>query len=422
MSNKKQIVRISKKYLTAIVGSLLVMAFNFFSNAQNQIQSQSLSLTNTTIPPHTIDVIDLIQKTSFGSIVVKSDTIAKQQGKLYISVLPAIGYSLNTAWAASVGANGAFYTDAVDKENLSVVNISPTITIKNQFITPVQSNIWTTGNNYNILGNWMFYHFPENTYGLGGHTNPSQADPIDYNLILLRQTILKSIGADIFAGIGADLDYHYQITEKKSVIGIISDFDKYGKANHSSSSGITLNFLYDTRRNPINPSIGNYLNIVFRQNLQIIGSDLNWNSLLIDARKYISLNSDTRYLLCFWSYNWLTLGGNPPYLDLPSTAWDTYSNQGRGYIQSRFRGKDLLAFETEYRFPLTHNQLVGGVVFANLQSVTDWPSNKFEVVWPGFGAGLRMKINKHSNTNVALDYAIGLEGSRGFFVNLGEVF
>jgi len=29
--------------------------------------------------------------------------------------------------------------------------------------------------------------------------------------------------------------------------------------------------------------------------------------------------------------------------------------------------------------------------------------------------GLRLKLNKHSNTNLAIDYAVGMNGSRGFF-------
>jgi hypothetical protein len=62
------------------------------------------------------------------------------------------------------------------------------------------------------------------------------------------------------------------------------------------------------------------------------------------------------------------------------------------------------------------------VIFANAQSVSEWPSNKFDTVLPGAGLGLRIKVNKHSNTNVAIDYGFGAGGSNGLFVNLGEVF
>jgi hypothetical protein len=148
----------------------------------------------------------------------------------------------------------------------------------------------------------------------------------------------------------------------------------------------------------------------------------NYWSLTIDLRRYFKpfVNSDN--ILALWSYNWFTFNGNVPYLNLPSRAWDAYSNMGRGYIQSRFRGKNLLYVETEYRFSITRNGFLGGVVFANAQSVTDWPSNKFQTIYPAVGTGIRIKINKHSNTNVCIDYAFGLNGSNGLFINLGEVF
>jgi hypothetical protein len=35
---------------------------------------------------------------------------------------------------------------------------------------------------------------------------------------------------------------------------------------------------------------------------------------------------------------------------------------------------------------------------------------------------MRIKLVKHSSTNLCIDYGFGKDGSRGFFVNLGEVF
>ena len=126
--------------------------------------------------------------------------------------------------------------------------------------------------------------------------------------------------------------------------------------------------------------------------------------------------------MAFWSYNWLTFGGNAPYLDLPTTGWDASSNTGRGYIQGRFKSKNLVYGETEYRFKISRNGLLGGVTFVNAQSVTDWPSNQFNSIAVGAGAGIRLKFNKYSRSNVCIDYAFGQGGSQGVFVNLGEVF
>ena len=127
-------------------------------------------------------------------------------------------------------------------------------------------------------------------------------------------------------------------------------------------------------------------------------------------------------MLALWIYNNFTLKGKPPYLDLPSIGWDDYSNTGRGYVPGRFTGRNLIYFESEYRFGITHNGLLGGVVFGNAESILHNISNNVHTVIPGGGFGLRIKANKYSNTNIAIDYGFGIGGSRGFFFNLGEVF
>lgn len=85
--------------------------------------------------------------------------------------------------------------------------------------------------------------------------------------------------------------------------------------------------------------------------------------------------------------------------------------------------------EAEYRFVITSNRLLGGVVFANAQSVTELSvargvvqDGHFEKIAPAGGGGLRFNLNETSHTNLAIDYGFGLDGSRGLSLNLGEVF
>ncbi len=367
--------------------------------------------------------------------IFKEDTVPKtdsavlhKSGKLHTSLLPGAGYTLQTRFAGVIAANGAFYTDNDEHSNLSVVNAFFCYTQNKQIILPIQSNIWTKGNKFNLMGDWRFYAYPQYTYGLGGHTTSDDADLLNYKYITIHQTVSRSIGHDWLVGLGYNLDYHWNIQEA-GIAGETTDFQTYNKATQpkypnltSVSTGPSLNVLFDNRRNPIYPLRGSYLNVVYRPNFMFMGSNLNWQSLLVDYRKYFKVPGYKNSVLAFWTYAWLTLDGNPPYLDLPSTAWDTYSNIGRGYIQSRFRGRNLLYAESEYRFVMTRNGLFGGVVFVNAQSVSEWPGNNFNIVLPGAGLGIRVKVNKHSNTNVAIDYGWGTGGSGGLFINLGEVF
>ena len=127
---------------------------------------------------------------------------------------------------------------------------------------------------------------------------------------------------------------------------------RYGEASKSFSSGYTLDVKYDGRQNPINPPKGYYASVVYRNNSTFLGSDGNWQSMILDLRSYYKLSADSKNVLAFWSYDWFILRGTPPYLDLPASSWDEYANQGRGYIQSRFRGRnpDLPRIGISFRY------------------------------------------------------------------------
>ncbi len=351
------------------------------------------------------------------------DTIAEKQGKLHISALPVAGYTLQTGFAGVLSSNFAFYTSEHGQANLSTVLTSLTYSQYEQIIFPIQANIWTKGNKYNIITDWRYMKYPSLTYGLGGNTSTDSGYNIDYGYLRLHQAILKTVARDLYLGLGYDLDYFWNIQEIDPPTGKPTDFERYGLKPKEVASGVSVHFLFDSRRNPINPGKGNYASITYRPNFTLLGSDNNWQSLLLDFRKYITFPSHTHNVLAIWSYDWFTVGGGkPPYLLLPSTGWDAYSNTARGYIQGRYRSQNMLYLESEYRFGLSANGLLGGVVFANAQSFSEPNSGHYEYIAPGYGAGLRISLNKFSRTNLCIDYGWGSHGSGGFFVNLGEVF
>jgi hypothetical protein len=78
--------------------------------------------------------------------------------------------------------------------------------------------------------------------------------------------------------------------------------------------------------------------------------------------------------------------------------------------------------EAEDRFAISRNGLIGGVVFFNVESFKKNLAPSFNDFNPGFGTGIRIKLNKNSNTNICIDYGFGLHGSQGIAVNVGEVF
>lgn len=368
------------------------------------------------------DLIDIMAYLVKSPGLAKHNTLQKKTGRLHFSVAPGIGYTLSTGFAAIIASNSAFYTSDHDDAKISNIFADVVYTQNQQLITHIQGNIWTKGNRFNFINDWRYLKYPQQTFGLGGHTELKNAFDQDYSYLRLYQSLLRNVGPNLYAGLGYSLDYHWNVKETVLDSSLVSDAQAYGLSSKSVSSGFNINLLYDDRSNSINPDGGTYVNVLFRENLTALGSDHNWQSLRVDVRKYYRFPRNSENIIAFWSFNWLTLGGNPPYLDLPSTGWDPYNNTGRGYIQGRFRGKNMLYLESEYRFKISKNGLFGGVLFINAQSFSELATNRFEVIWPAGGGGLRFKFNKHSKTNIAIDYGFGAGGSQGFFVNLGEVF
>lgn len=367
-----------------------------------------------------LDLIDLVHIAIKHNFVSHTDSVKRANARVHGSVIPAAGYTQITGFAGVISGTMAFHVSKEHNLNQSNINLNLSYSQRNQAVFYIQPNIWTKYDKWNITADYRIMHYPQTTYGLGGHTRESDGYVIDAFYLKLYQTFMRHVYKDLYLGFGYDLDYHFRIQELTT--NTATDFKRYDGNVASISSGFTANILYDSRRNALNPRGGFYANIIYRLNYHDLGSDVNYSSLIADLRAYVPLTHDRRHLLALWSYNWLTFDANAPYLDMPSTGWDTYSNTGRGYIQSRFRGKNMLYFEAEYRFPILRNGFLSGVVFANAQSFTDYPSNRFTTIAPAAGGGLRFKLNKHSGANLCLDYAVGLNGSNGLSVNIGEVF
>ncbi|MFY8037084.1 MAG: BamA/TamA family outer membrane protein [Cyclobacteriaceae bacterium] len=368
------------------------------------------------------DLIDVAGQVLKAKWLTKHDTISKKSGRVYFSGAPSLGYSLTSNLAAIFVGDFAFFTSEEEDQKISIVYLDVLYTQKQQFVFRIQNNLWTKSNKLNIVSDWRYYWYPQKTYGLGIQSRLDDAVDQTYSYVRFHQSVLKSFKTNWYAGAGVAIDHHYSISQENGSQQLNEEIKRYGIGNQSTSSGLLFHLLYDSRINSINPWGGAYANFVYRPNFTFLGSDGAWQMVQVDLRRYVPFPKRSQNILAFWSYNWFTFGGNAPYLDLPATAWDASSNLGRGYIQGRFRSKNLVYLESEYRFRVSRNGLFGGVVFANAQSVTEWPSNNFNAIAVGAGAGMRIKFNKHSRANVCIDYAFGQGGSQGMFVNLGEVF
>ena len=406
--------------LTRFTHAFLVSGFWFTGQAQPDNLSRPES--SHTVPlTEQRDMLDVARKLfPFLHLKREDDTVTLPVGRTFVWVLPEAGYSLQTRLLAQLQGNIAYRRPGA---NVSTIIPAVAYSQNNQLFFATRINTWTRNNRFNWVGDVRVYKYPQATFGIGTSTKPTDERRIDFTYLRLYQTLLKRVSQNTYVGLGYHLDYHWNIRTltQENDLTTIPNYTA-GTQGRSVSSGVSLNFLYDGRINSQNPEPATYANVVVRPNFRFLGSEVNYQSLMVDIRTYFYLPSWSGALLALWSYNSFTFGGNAPYLDLPSTGGDMYENSGRGYLQGRFRGRNLLYQEAEYRFPITRNRLLGGVVFVNNQIASEALTNRLGPFAPGVGAGLRLTTNKFSRLNLAIDYGMGLNGSSGFFFNFGEFF
>jgi hypothetical protein len=245
---------------------------------------------------------------------------------------------------------------------------------------------------------------------------------------IAREKLYKEISKGLFVGAGLSWEYRVNIKNKDTADNATPSSvynNQHGfPQNHYSTTGFLFNVEYTTRDNPDRAYRGIYFDAGVRINQTWIGSTRNSMQLTTDIRKYISLSSShPEMVLALWNWGSYLLNGNIPYLELPGTAKDGTFRSGRGYTTQYFKGTQFNDTEAEFRFPILANKFFSGVLFGNLQTGNDEHGTKiFQVFQPGYGAGLRVLFNKNTRTNLALDYAFGRFGNKGFFLNLNEAF
>lgn len=385
------------------------------------IFSKNSSAQDSTKPNTPKDIVDIYH--SIFKPKNNENNSLRHTKKYQVAILPAVGYSLQTGWAGLVTANIGFKTSAEILQKQSSINTSITYSQYNQIIFPFQANIWSKGNKINYTTEFRYIKYPSDIYGLGGRTDPNQGYTVNFSGIKIHQSVQKEIAKNVALGLGIYYDNFWNIEALDSLRKNIANRLSHKLQTAERAVGIAIKATYDSRLNQINAKQGMYGSIVFRPNFTFLGSEENWNNLQTDIRYYLPFPKTTQNILAFWNYNVVTIGNTTaPYLMLPSTGWDDTYNTGRGYIQGRYRGKDMYYFETEYRIHVTKNDFLNAVVFGNAQKFSGELSKAYTSFKIGYGAGLRIKLNKFSHTNICLDYGFGENASKGLFVNIGEVF
>lgn len=336
-------------------------------------------------------------------------------------VFPTLGS--NPALGVSFGALTSVtnYWGDPTTTALSSILISTAFTTKRQLLLVARSDYYTPNDAWHLSGDWRYYDFMERTHGLGSNRANVPSVEVGYDWYRFHQVVSRPLWGGLEVGVGYHLDARRNILARDEP----QDLGSGGVGINTGSttwSGVSLNLIYDRRDHPLNPERGVLGRASYSFYRADFGSDTNWDNLQLEGRMYQRLTGFRRQVLSVWGVAWLTRAGQPPYFDLPSVGWDTYGRTARGYRAGRFRGRDWVYAEVEYRGDLMRNGLLGGVAFVNTSRFSDPTTDEHQRVAHAAGIGIRLKLDKERRSNLALDVAWGRGGSNGVFLAVNEAF
>jgi len=322
---------------------------------------------------------------------------------------PVITYAPETNLSFGIGMKGLFkMRGSGDETRTSNIPLSVQYTIENKYLFFSGFEIFSPQERYMLTGNIRIQSFPSLYFGVGQDTPKSNEEEFAYSQILIEPILLKNLfRKHLFFGGG--IRYNRISGMEVEPEGLLGLSEQSG-ASGSTSSGIQLAIIFDSRDNILNASKGMFIGLTHGFYGSFLGATQNYQLSRLDFRYYMQpLKKPSSILgihfLAHFSH------GDTPLLEQARLGGDLIM---RGYFEGRYTERHLLATQVEWRQKLSYRW--GVVGFAGIGTVA--PSiDQFNLdyIRPSLGVGVRFLIDAEENLNLRLDYGIGNEKNNYYF-------
>lgn len=327
-------------------------------------------------------------------------------------VMPGPFYTPELGLGIGTAVVGMYRPDPND-----TVSQNSTLTLSGYFSSTGAFGVTLQNYSFFAEDDWRFFlngalsNTPTYFWGQGftAGDNDSQKQQYTAQVLDLRPTLYRRLAPNVYFGVGWTLNAQHA--------GEIDDNDPPNiqqTADGASilSSGGSVELSWDDRDFVPNPRRGQYASVRYTRFTPQTGSDTRFDQYQLHYSRYHSLDDNN---VLAWELDGAFTQGDVPWSMMPLLG----SNQRmRGYYEGRYRDKNVVSGQLEYRRKLDWRH---GVV-AWLGAGTMGPS--FHALddgrWlPSAGIGYRFEFKPR--VNVRLDYGIG-KGSNGFYFQVGEAF
>jgi len=342
-----------------------------------------------------------------------SHTVGDSTKNYSFIVLPLIFSTPETSWGFGGATNVTFrFKGQKPTARPSQFQVGFAYTLNQQFLSYLPFQLFFKDEKYKFYGELGYYRFVYFFFGNGSETLEENEEKFNVNFPRVRLNGLYGINKKWFVGLRYWLD-DYDIVGVEEGGLLDTDESIIGREGGLlSGGGIVVN--YDTRDHLFTPSKGILAELVLFANDKILGSDFNFQKLYLDVAAYFPMGKNKTFAAQI--YTELT-GGNPPFNQLSLLGGP---KRMRGYLEGRFRDKQYLTTQVEYRFPLFWR--FGMTAFATTGRVGPTIGDLFNDSWDyTYGLGLRVLLDDKARINLRIDAGFGRETS-GFYLTIGEAF
>ena len=362
----------------------------------------------------------------FPYFLTAQDTI-RHEKRSSLVMLPAITHSIETDWTFGVAGSLTFkhknHDSLTRTSNLQALAL---YSLQNQIIAGVNGTIYFPHEKYILVLENSFSRFPDRWWGIGNKTSNCNEERYEYEQFYIYPHLQRKIFSDFYVGILYEyqqlFNVHYggdflKQTAENCLPKTTSLFDDQNVAGRYGSvvSGLGFSLTWDSRPTAFSPHRGLFAQMKYNNFNKIVGTQFEYWNISLDVRKFIPITKKTT--LALQGYAFLNEGDVP----IRSLATLGGNNNMRGYYDGRFRDKNQITFQAEYRFPIWWR--FGGTAFACFGDVSDKLKN-FDLsnFKRSGGLGLRFALNPKEKLNIRVDYGWGQNGSQGLYFYLDEAF
>ena len=284
-------------------------------------------------------------------------------------------------------------------------------TQKKQIVAMLGTELYFGAERYRVNAEVGYSRFPNTMWGIGNDTQDDLEEDYTPRVLSANVEFQRRIVSGWY--VGGRIEFAHRRLIKTDSAGALAAGLLPGTDDGQILSGGLL-ITWDTRDNTVYPRSGGYRQLRASLNDSAFGSDYNYSHYSLDLRQYVSISPG--HVLAFRGLGEAS-AGTQPFDVLPQLGGEELL---RGYYGGRYRDRNLLAVQAEYRAHVWKR--FGAIGFVSTGRVANQLSDMdFSGFKPAFGYGLRFLLAPDEGLNLRADWGFG-NGSSGFYLGLGEVF